>query len=130
MTRVTSSLQDATQAVNAQFLDAIARGDAQALANTYTEDGELLPPGSPEIRGRDAIRAYWQGAIDMGIARAEMTSRELAGVGEDAYEMGQFRLYGANGELLDEGKFIVVWRLEHGEWRWHRDIFNSSRSPQ
>lgn len=126
----TTTPQDATQAVNLQFVAALARKDAQAIAATYTEDAELLPPGSPELRGRDAIRAYWQGAIDMGVARAEMSRRELVRLGEDAYEVGQFTLYGADGSVLDQGKFIVVWRQEQGEWRWRRDIFNSSRAPQ
>ena len=29
--------------------------------------------------------------------------------------------------VLDSGKYIVVWKREGDAWRWHRDIWNSSR---
>ncbi len=31
---------------------------------------------------------------------------------------------------LDAGKFIVVWKQEAGQWKLHRDIFNSSMPAQ
>jgi ketosteroid isomerase-like protein len=41
-------------------------------------------------------------------------------------------LYTENGQLLppkvlDEGKYIVIWKHEDGQWKLHRDILNSSR---
>jgi len=31
------------------------------------------------------------------------------------------------GQVADEIKYIVVWKHEGGEWKLHRDIWNSSR---
>jgi hypothetical protein len=28
--------------------------------------------------------------------------------------------------VLDQGKYIVIWKREKGQWKLHRDIFNSS----
>ena len=33
-----------------------------AIADMYTEDGKLLPPNSPMLAGKQAIRAFWHGA--------------------------------------------------------------------
>jgi len=30
------------------------------------------------------------------------------------------------GYVLDKGKYIVIWKQEEGQWKLHRDIFNSS----
>jgi hypothetical protein len=32
-----------------------------------------------------------------------------------------------DGSILDTGKYIVIWKRENGAWKWHRDIWNSSR---
>jgi hypothetical protein len=29
--------------------------------------------------------------------------------------------------VLDEGKYIVIWKQVEGQWKLHRDILNSSR---
>jgi len=41
-------------ACNTQFMDAFGRGDAAGLANLYTVGGQLLPPNSEVVAGRDA----------------------------------------------------------------------------
>ncbi len=127
---VTPELHAAVQATNLEFLKALASGDAHALAQLYTHDGEVLAPGSAEVQGRAAVQSFWQAVMDQGVASAELVSRELIGTDSDAYEVGQFQLHGAKGEVLDHGKFVVIWRQEDGQWRLHRDIFNSSRSAQ
>jgi ketosteroid isomerase-like protein len=27
---------------------------------------------------------------------------------------------------VDQGKYIVIWKQDGGQWKLHRDIFNSS----
>lgn len=130
MTQIVSSdIQAAIQAVNQEFMVALAQGDAQTVASLYTEDSELLPAGRPEVRGRAAIQAFWQAALDLGVTGIDLTSRELQAIGVDAYEVGRFTLHATNSELRDDGKYLVIWRQVGGQWRLHRDIFNSSRRP-
>lgn len=52
---VSSDIHTAIQAVNQQFIVALAQGDAQTMASLYSEDSELLPAGRPEVRGRAAV---------------------------------------------------------------------------
>jgi hypothetical protein len=48
-------------------------------------------------------------------------------MGEIAVEIGRYTLSGSEMPVLDSGKYAVVWKREGDAWRWHRDIWNSSR---
>ena len=52
---------DANKAVAARYLDLIAKGEADAVAAMFVEDGAIMVQSEtmlpPEVRGRDAIRA-------------------------------------------------------------------------
>lgn len=112
------------------FEAAFARGDSKGLANLYTEDGMLLPAGTDFISGKEKIAGFWQAVMDMGIKRAELEIIETEQHGDTAIEMSRYRLSGADGELMDEGKYIVVWKQVDGSWKLHRDIWTSSVPPQ
>jgi ketosteroid isomerase-like protein len=62
----------------------------------------------------------------MGIQKVKMEIVEVEDYGDTAFEISRFTLYGADGQELDKGKYIVIWKQEAGEWKLHRDIFNSS----
>jgi ketosteroid isomerase-like protein len=114
-------------AANAVFMAAFSRGDAAACAACYTEQGQVLPPSSDVSTGKQAIQTFWQGAIHMGITAAKLDTGEVEDHGNTAYEVGQYTLQGAGGQVLDMGKYIVIWQLEAGQWKIHRDIWYSSR---
>ena len=56
---------------NETFMAAFSRGDAAACAACYTEQGQVLPPNSDVITGRQAIQTFWQGAMHTGITAVE-----------------------------------------------------------
>jgi ketosteroid isomerase-like protein len=114
-------------AANETFMAAFSRGDAAACAACYTEQGQVLPPNSDIITGKQAIQTFWQGAMHMGIAAAKLDTVEVEGRGNTANEVGKYTLQGAEGQVLDTGKYIVIWQQEAGQWKIHRDIWNSSR---
>ena len=37
-----------------------------------------------------------------------------------------YATYGADDQVADQGKYIVLWPQVDGAWKLHRDIFNSS----
>ena len=119
-------VREAIVAANGQFMAAFARGDAAGVAAFYTEQAQLLPPNLDFMVGRQAIQAFWQGAMDSGIKEARIETLEVEAHGDTAIEVSKYTLHGAGGQQLDAGKFIVIWKREGGEWRLHRDIFNSS----
>jgi ketosteroid isomerase-like protein len=84
-------------ATNEAFMAAFSRGDATACAACYTEQGQVLPPNSDVITGREAIQTFWQGAMHMGITAAKLETVEVDGHGNTANEVGKYTLQGAGG---------------------------------
>jgi ketosteroid isomerase-like protein len=120
---------EAITAVNQKFAAAIDRGDAAGVAALYTADGQVLPTQSGAVTGTKAITAFWQAGIDAGTAAASLTTLELESHGNTAHEVGTYELRGKDGKVLDQGKFIVIWKKEGATWKIHRDIFNTSLAP-
>jgi len=121
------NVRDAIAAANETFMALFGAGDAAGVAALYTASGQLLPPNAGFMVGREAIQAFWQGAMDMGIATAKIETLEVEGHGDTAIEVSTYTLHAQDGTELDAGKFIVVWKRVEGEWKLHRDIFNSSK---
>ena len=87
----------------------------------------MLPPNSQVVEGRDRVQGFWQAVIDMGIKGARLQTVEAEGHGDTTLEVGRFALLGEGEQVLDSGKYIVLWKWDGGEWKLHRDIFNSSQ---
>jgi len=127
MTQSTSTeVRGAIAAANENFMAALKRGDAAGLAALYTENGQVMPPNGDFVTGRQAVQRFWQALMDMGIKEAKLEIIEVEGHGDTAIEVSTFTLQGEGGQLLDKGKYIVIWKQEEGQWKLHRDIFNSS----
>lgn len=110
---------------NAAFMAAIAAGDGTAAAANYTEDAVIMPPGMPTIEGREAIGQFWQGGIGAGIARVELAAGEVTATSADTIiERSTARVFNAAGEVIDDGKYVVVWRKVGDQWYMSWDIWN------
>ncbi|MBM3235612.1 DUF4440 domain-containing protein [Candidatus Poribacteria bacterium] len=123
---MSTEIRNAIAAANQKFLSAFSRGDAAGLAATYTSNGQAFPTNSDIIEGRTALQGFWQVVLDMGIKSATLETIELDIQGNAAIEIGKYTLQGAGGQILDAGKYLVVWKQEGGQWKWHRDIWNTS----
>lgn len=111
-------------------VDAVLRGyeeawrarDADALADLFAEDGFILRPGRPPVRGRDAIRQAYTGSGGALWLRAY----EFQSSGPVGYVIGGFALDGADGE--DAGKYILtISRGPGGRWLITADMDNGNR---
>jgi uncharacterized protein (TIGR02246 family) len=122
-----SDARQAIEAANRNLTASLARGDAAGMATLYTANGQLLPPNSDVASGTQAIQAFWQAVIGMGIKEATLQTGEVEAHGDTAFEVGRFTLKGEGGHVLDQGKYIVIWKQEGGQWKLHRDIWNSSQ---
>jgi ketosteroid isomerase-like protein len=125
-TAVKEDVNAAIKAGNAALAATIKAGDAKAAADKYTKTAKLLPPNVPVQKGQAAIRRYWQGAIDMGIAGVSLRTVDLDVHGATANELGAYVLKDAKGNKLDAGKYIVIWKKEGGAWKLHWDMFSSN----
>ena len=121
------NIPDAISATNRAFMAAFEKGDAAAATEAYSSEGQILPPPPPPLTAAAAPRPSRQGAIALGVTRVQLETVEFSQMGEIGVEVGRYTLSGREMPVLDSGKYIVVWKREGDAWRWHRDIWNSSR---
>ena len=127
MTMATSvEIREAIVDANKDFMVTFSQGNAAGMADLYTEDGQVLPPNSDIVMGKEAIQTFWQALMDMGIKEAKLDIVEVEEQDDLAVEVSKYTLQGEEGQVLDQGKYIVIWKREDGQWKLHRDIFNSS----
>lgn len=119
-------IRDAFLFVCQQFEKSFNQGDAEGLASLYSEDAKILPPNMDIVEGRSTIQTYWQGALDMGIKsfKGEMIDGDSSG--NLGYFVGKYTLYDNDNQEVDQGKWISVLKNIDGNWKVHRDIFNTS----
>lgn len=129
-TNTMTDLNTAVTSGNRRLTEALKSGDSKGMAACYTRDGMVLPPGSESVTGKTAIATFWEGAINAGIASADLETVDTELAGDRIIEIGRFRLQARGGQELDHGKYIVIWKQEGGDWKIHRDIFNSDVPPQ
>jgi uncharacterized protein (TIGR02246 family) len=116
----------AIEAANAKFSADFAKGDATAVASHYTTAAWAFPPNGEITKGREAIAKLWKGAMDSGVKSIKLVVVEAEAHGDTAHEVGTYALTGEGGKALDNGKYVVVWKRESGQWKIHRDIWNTS----
>ena len=109
-----------------RFIEHFKSGDAAGMADLYTQEGQVLPPNNNFITGHQAIQAFWQSLMDMGIKEAQLEIVEVESYNDTAIEVSKFTLLDEQGQVLNKGKYIVIWKQIQGRWKLHRDIFNSS----
>lgn len=123
----------AIQAQAQRFSAAYVAGDIETLLSIYAEDGIAAPGGRDFIRGRDALRAYWQIPEGRAVTHHQSRSDELIVEGKYAYDWGYYE--GAAGPIGNpqpfEGKYVIIWRLDgDGVWRMVQDMWNSMPRPE
>ena len=125
-----AKLLEEITAANKVFMETFREGDAAVMASLYTEDGKVLPPNAGIIEGKEAMQAFWQAVMDMGVKEAVLEIVEVEGHGDTAIELSKFKMKDTNGNVLDHGKYIVIWKRVEGNWKLHYDIFNSNVPTQ
>lgn len=127
-------VRQALEAANAKFVEAFNGGDAAAVVALYADDATLLPPNSELIRGRQGLQDFWSAAMKAGFKDVALTTVEVGGSGDTAYEIGQYSLtVQPEGQTPkpDSGKYLVVWKRQtDGSWKLQVDIWNSNLPAQ
>ena len=118
------SANEGINETNKLFMDAFAAGDAEKVAGFYTANCRFLPDNSHPVDGRVNVQELLQSMMDGGVSSIELITWEVEDCGDTAVEVGRVVMHGGDDEILDDGKFIVIWKKEDDGWRLHRDIVN------
>jgi ketosteroid isomerase-like protein len=122
----TPGTRAAIEKAGADFAATFTKGDAAGVAAMYAADAQLFPPESDIVTGGAAIQKVWQGVIDSGVKGMKLTTLDVVESGDLAAESGKAELHGADGPVLESGKYLVVWKRVDGRWKILRDIWNSN----
>ena len=120
--------RESIEAVGKTMCERANAGNAAGVAEFYTEDAALMPPGAARLDGREAIQQFWQGLLDAGVGDISLTTQEVEDAGDSAVEVGLISATApgdGDARVALTGKYIVVYRRDGGgNWRLHRDIWN------
>lgn len=108
------------ETIEVQFSEAYSAGDSLALANMYASDAQFGSLEGPEIL------AYWgrsiRNSIKNNTTNLTFTITSLNDQEEFLIEMGIFKKWNKQMEIVSEGRYMVIWKEENGQWKIYRDF--------
>ena len=119
-----------------EWSDLVATGDMDAIMAGWAEDAVMMPPGTPPLEGKAAIRAYVEAGQQLPgfeISWEPMTVH-VAASGDMAYriERNVTSVHDTLGNpVTTHGKVVTVWRKEaDGSWKNVVDMWNEAPPPE
>lgn len=124
--QVRKSIEEA----NAKFSEAIRQSNLAGVIDGYMVDATLVPPDGGLVKGKQAIEALYSKFIQMGMKEIVLTTIEVGGNGDMAYEIGKTKVrIQPEGQtpILDSTKYLVIWKRQtNATWKVLVDIWNVS----
>ena len=119
---IKSSLEEFDAALNASNLD--------GLMSCFIEDAVRMPPNTPALVGKEAIRNMFQSRFEHYTTEVHNTAEEVKVCGDWAFVRGThtvtFALKVSGESIRDNGKSITIWqRQSNGSWKLYSGIYNS-----
>lgn len=110
-----------------QYDEAFNQQDAAAFGQLFTEDALFLAFNSPTHEGREAIvEAFGFAPENVGAFEHSVEVTEAMSFGDMVHGLGTFEIVDAEGQVLDEGKWMALYKHEDGALQIYRIITNSN----
>lgn len=117
--------------ISSEWSQVAASGDLEATLAYWADDAVMMPPGTPPLKGKQAIREFLEASANIpGFAvRWEPLEAHVSPSGDFAYllERNEFSFQDSTGVQVTEwNKVVTVWRKEaDGSWRNVIDMWNA-----
>jgi ketosteroid isomerase-like protein len=102
--------------------------DVDKILALYTDNAVFMPPNKPLLRGRPALKQFYDGLMSSGSKDLKITPGDVAGHGPLAYESGSYTMM--NGNVPDRGKYLFILRSMGGNWKIEYTSWSSDLPPQ
>ena len=124
--------ETAIRNADAEWSRAIEAKDLEKATSFYADDASVYRSNAPLVTGRDNIRQTWSHFFDTPGFHLQFapTKVEVAKSGDMAYDAGTFegKMNGSDGTPTTvQGKYVVVWKKQNGQWKAVADIFNMDK---
>lgn len=119
--------------IDSAWSRALQAKDLDAVMSNYADDAAFLAPGQPLLRGRRAIREWFERTTATPGYAATFAPTEIAVAAsrDMAYEIGTYRVsfLGEDGVPVHRvGKHLVTWAKLDGRWRVTAESISGDRS--
>jgi len=113
----------------------MAAGQADSIANIFTEQGREMPPNEPAVVGRAAIKMYETRNATTFSQKIAINGESYMASGPLGVERGSYIFEGKAkpgapkglpATVKDEGKYLVHWHNVNGQWLMADMIWNSN----
>jgi len=115
------------------FMTAFNTKDVARILDLYAENSVFMPPNQPIIRGKDALKQFYESLLTSeGASDLKMDISEVSGHGPLAYQSGTYEmaLKPAKGTAgRDRGKYLFVIRKMGAGWKFQYTMWNSDLPP-
>ncbi|HEX6046144.1 MAG TPA: DUF4440 domain-containing protein [Pyrinomonadaceae bacterium] len=121
--------------LDAEWSKAAGAKDVDKTVSYYADDAIVLPPNSPALTSKEAIREMWKGMLSApGFSGGwKATKVEVARSGDLGYLTGTYEITqndAAGKPMTDKGKLLEVWKKQaDGSWKCVADMFSSDLPP-
>lgn len=111
------------------WTQAMESRDFAAAAGLFTVDAVVMPPNQAAIKGRDAIRAWYE--VGPRVSDINLEILEVDGHANLAFVRGRYSMTitpeGAPEPISDTGKYVEIrHRVADGSWLITVDMFSSN----
>ena len=126
-----TATENALKKLDAEWAEAAHAKDVDKTVSYYAENAVVMPPNSPALTTKEAIRKGWKDMIESpGLSLSwQATKVEVASSGDLAYVSGTYEdtTTGAGGKKTTEkGKYLEVLKKQaDGSWKCVADMWNS-----
>ena len=108
------------QEANNNLTTLLSKNDSVAIANDlYTADAKFLGQNQAATVGTAQLQSLFNAFVTAGYT-FELTTVEVLGNENALVEEGTY-VINANGQKVDTGKYIAVWKKQDGKWKIYRD---------
>jgi uncharacterized protein (TIGR02246 family) len=115
-----TELMQAAVELGRQYDANYAKKDPAGMAALYAEDGVLVSPGGPIVRGRDALRSYYTKRFASGARSHAIKVVEVHVQGDGGYGLSQFSVtVPRNDGSFREERGSIVTIYQRGPDGWH-----------
>ena len=110
------------------FVKAFNDKDVAQILTNYAENSTFMPPNQPIIRGKDALKTFYDDLLKAGAGNLRLNVTEVSGHGTLAYQSGTYEMDvkpGTGAATRDRGKYLFVLRRVADTWRYEYTMWNS-----
>jgi ketosteroid isomerase-like protein len=121
-----ASLKIKLAETNRRYFELFRHKDAH-IVDLYTEDACLMSPNAPAICGKAALAKDFADTYAAGqVSGVKFQTQQVYGAGKEyVTEQGTWQVFDANGKVIDDGKYLKLWKKTSAGWKIFRDVFNS-----